>query len=88
MFSLESNWATANRTWPLPWAAPKPEPAIVTWVPGTPLPGVTLEMVAVLTLKATALDQAPPCCTRAVPDVELEAAVATTRVSLQLATVP
>ena len=34
------------------------------------------------------MDQTPPCCTCAVPDVELDATVATTRVSLQLTTVP
>src|ERR1035438_8397781 len=47
-----------------------------------------VEMVAVLTVKGTGSDQAPFCCTRAVPEVELEATVATTCVSLQLTGVP
>jgi hypothetical protein len=78
-----------SHTWPpAPWAAPKPEPAMVTWVPGTPLGGMTEEIVAVLTVKGTALDQPPPCRTWAFPDVALEATVATTCVSLQLTGVP
>ena len=56
--------------------------------PATPLAAVTPEMAAVVTLNETALDDTPPCCTRAVPDVELEATVATIAVSLQLTTVP
>jgi hypothetical protein len=59
-----------------------------TMVPGTPLAGVTLVIVAVLTLKGTALDQAPPCCTWTFPEAALEATVATICVSLQLTTVP
>ena len=60
--------AAPSQTWP--GFTPKPEPAIVTAVtPGTPLVGVTFEIVAVLTVKGTLLDQAPPCCTWAVPDV-------------------
>ncbi len=78
-----------SHTWPLlPREAPKPEPVIVTRVPGSPPAGVTLEIVAVSMLKVTALDHVPPCCTRTVPDLELEATVATTCVSLQLSTVP
>ncbi len=77
-----------SHTCPLPWAAPKPEPAIVTWLPGTPLSGVTVAIVAVLTLKGTALDQVPSWCTRADPDAALDATVATICVSLQLTTVP
>jgi len=75
-----------SHTCPLPCAAPKPDPAIVTEVPGTPLAGVTLEIVAVLTLKGTLLDQAPPCCTCAFPEVAFKATVATICVSLQLTT--
>ncbi len=77
-----------SHTCPLPWAAPKPEPAIVTTVPGTPLDGVTLEIVAVATLKGTALDQAPFCCTWTLPDAALEATAATICPSLQLTTAP
>jgi hypothetical protein len=57
----------------VPCAAPKPLPAMVTVVPGTPLAGVTEEMVAVFTVKGTALDQTPPCCTMAFPDTALDA---------------
>jgi len=49
---------------------------------------VTVKIIAVLTLKGTALDHAPLCCTRALPEVALDATVATICVSLQLATAP
>jgi hypothetical protein len=61
---------------------------MVTGVPGTPLDGVTAKIVAVLTLKGTALDHDAPCRTRADPDMALDATVATICVSLQLATAP
>src|ERR1700730_907377 len=54
-------FAVPSQTWPLLCSAPKPEPLIVTCVPGTPLAGDTVKMVVVLTLKATALDKTPPC---------------------------
>jgi len=60
----------------------------VTGVPATPLAGVTLEIVAVFTVNASDLDHIPPCCTRALPEAEFDATVATTWVSLQLTTVP
>src|SRR6266478_4720532 len=67
-----------SHTWPLPWTDPKLAPVIVTCVvPGVPVDGDTVEIVAVLTLKVTGPDQTPPCRTRAVPEVELEATVAT-----------
>ena len=43
-------------------------------------------MVGVFTVNGTLFDQTPPCCTCAIPDVELAATVATTCVSLQLTT--
>ncbi len=46
--------------------------------------GVTLEIVAVLTLKGTVFDHTPIWHTRAVPDAELSATVAKICVSLQL----
>ena len=61
---------------------------MVTCVPGNPLAGDTVEMVAVATVKGSELDQTPSCCTRAVPDDALRATVATTCVALQLTTVP
>jgi hypothetical protein len=61
---------------------------MVICVPGAPLAGETLEIVAVVTGKVTALDQAPAWCTRAVPEVALEATMATICVSLQLTTTP
>jgi hypothetical protein len=68
-------WTTAlavpSHTWPLPWAEPNPDPAIVTAVPGKPLAGVTFVIVAVLTLNDTELDHMPFCCTWASPDVAL-----------------
>ena len=54
---------------------------IVSCVQGTPEAGITFEIVAVATLNTTALDQTPPCCTRAVPDTELPATAAITCVS-------
>jgi len=45
-----------SHTWPLPCVAPKPEPLIVTCVPGTPLDGEAYEMVVVFTLNWPALD--------------------------------
>src|SRR5208337_1952332 len=81
--------AVLSHTWPLPCVAPKPEPATVTWViPCVPVVGETVEMVAVLTVKGTLLDQYPFCCTRALPDLALEATVARICVSLQVTTVP
>ena len=80
--------AVPSHTWPVPCAAPKPEPAIVTEVPGNPMVGVTVEIVGVITVKATALDNAPPRCTWALPLRALVATVATTCESLQLTTDP
>ena len=79
--------AVPSQTWPFPCTAPKYEPEMVTCVPGTPLAGVMPEMVAVLTVKGTELDQNPICRTRAVPDEEPDATVATICPSLQLTTV-
>ena len=52
-----------SHTWPLPCVAPKPDPEIVTCVPGTPLVGEMLEIAAVLTLNGTVFDDRPFCCT-------------------------
>ena len=40
-----------SETWPMPCSAPKPDPVIVTGVPGTPTVGVTVEIVAVPTVR-------------------------------------
>ena len=48
-----------------------------TGVPGAPVPGVTLEIVATAMAKGTAFDQTPPCCTRALSVVAFAATVAT-----------
>ena len=68
--------AVPSHTWPAPCAAPKPEPAIVTEAPGKPMVGATVEIAGVITLNGTALDHAPFCCTRALPDWALDATVA------------
>jgi len=60
--------AVPSHTWPLPCAAAKWEPAIVTVSPGAPMAGVTVEIVGVITLNGICLDQRPPCCTWALPD--------------------
>src|SRR5271169_4256296 len=59
-----------------PGDAPKPDPVMVTCVPGTPPADVTFVMVVVFRLNVTALDNTPPCCTCAVPDCAFEATVA------------
>src|SRR5580692_11011306 len=55
--------AVPSHTLPLPCAAPKPAPVSVTCVPGKPLEGDTLAMVAVFTVNATVLEARPPCST-------------------------
>lgn len=50
-----------SQTTPLPCTAPKPEPMIVTCVPGTPFVGVTLEIVAAFIVKRTAFEETPLC---------------------------
>src|SRR6266404_621685 len=44
---------------PLPWLAPKLDPEIVTWVPGTPEAGFTPVICGVPSLKETELLQTP-----------------------------
>jgi hypothetical protein len=77
-----------SHTFPLPCAAPNPDPAIVTCVPAVAVVGVTLLIFGVSTVKFTAFDHTPPCSTCAVPDLAPDATVATICVSLQLTTVP
>ena len=60
---------------------------MVTVSPGAPVVGVTVEIVGVITVNATELDERPFCCTTAFPDCALAATVATICVSLQLTTV-
>jgi len=55
---------------------------IVTCVPGTPTAGVTVEIVAVPTVRGTVFDDIPFCCTWAVPDWEPVEIVATIRLLL------
>jgi len=80
-------WAVPSHTCPLPCAAPKAEPAMVTVSPGPAGLGVTPEIVGVTTVNATEFDHWPFCCTRALPDWALAATVATICVLLQLTTV-
>jgi hypothetical protein len=80
--------AVPSQTCPLPCAEPNPEPVIVTWVPGKPLAGTALVMLAVLTVNGIELDHAPPCWTCTVSDVAPGETVAAICVSLQLTTAP
>jgi len=48
---------------PAPCEEPKPEPLIVTEVPGAASAGATPVMAAVLIVKGIALDKSPHCCT-------------------------
>lgn len=75
-----------SQTIPLPCVAPNPEPVMATCVPPTPVDGDTFEIVAVFTVKGTALEDSPFSSTWALPDVEMGATVATIWVSLQLTT--
>ena len=73
-------------TVPLPCAAPKPEPVMVTDPPGLAEVGLMVENSGVFTAKATALLSTPLFRIRALPDAAPAATTATTCVSLQLCT--
>ena len=60
---------------------------MLTVSPGAAVVGVTVEIVGVITVNATELDERPFCCTTALPDCALAATVATICESLQLTTV-
>src|SRR5579863_52052 len=77
-----------SQTLPLPCVAPKPDPVIVTCVPGRPLVGDTALMDAVFTVNGTGFEVRPLCSISAAPDIEPVFTVAITWVSLQLTTVP
>src|SRR5258708_11415670 len=75
-----------SHTWPVPCAAPKPEPEIVTCVP--PPPTDRFVIVAVGTAKASEFDTVPSRRTCTVPDCEPVDTAATISVSLHETTVP
>src|SRR5437667_9679186 len=78
--------ATPSQTLPLPWVAPKPDPAIVTCVPATPEFGDTLEITGyVITVKFKPLLATPPTVTTTLPVVAPVGTRPTIRVTLQLA---
>src|SRR5213594_3631595 len=75
-----------SQTLPLPWVAPKPDPAIVTCVPATPEFGDTLEITGyVITVKFKPLLATPPTVTTTLPVVAPVGTRPTIRVTLQLA---
>ena len=78
--------AVPSQTLPLPWVAPKPDPAIVTCVPATPEFGDTLDITGyVITVKFKPLLATPPTVTTTLPVVAPVGTRPTIRVTLQLA---
>ena len=62
--------AVPTHTIPLPCVAPKPEPVIVTCVPGRPPAGDTFEISAVFTVKAIKFEDSPFCWICATPELD------------------
>ena len=80
--------AVPNQTWPVPCAAPKLEPLIVTDVPAVPLPGVALEITGVRTVSGREFDFRSDRRTCTVPDDAPAAIRAVIAPSVQVSTIP